>query len=655
MKKTLILLLLSFLVHGSFASAAEQKRKNAQFNLKNAEIGAVIETIAELTGRNFIVDPKVKGKVTIISGREMSVEDLYQVFLSVLQVHGYVAISDGTVTKIVPDAGAKYATNTLINDYSGEGKTTLLNDDYVTQVIEVDNISAAKLVPILRPMISPKGHLVSHAPTNTLIVSDHMVNIAHLLKIINRIDQESSSDLDIVTLEYAASSDLVRVLNQLRQKDKEKSASASSAVVIADERTNSILISGDKSERLQIKAIIAHLDTPMESSGDTEVVYLRYAKSKELAAILSGLGKDYIKEKKKQKGKAPSTSPIVNVHAYEAANALVINAPPELMKSMKAVLRQLDIRRAQVLVEVIIAEINSTNDKSIGSQLVLDGTPGNGPIGVVNFGSLMNYASLASGSGSNFLSGGETISKGLSLGIGTYDSGTVNFGLLLAALETDDDTNILSTPSIITMDNEEANIFVGEEIAVQKGETTNTTGTTNNYARKKVGIKLAVTPQINMDDTVTLSIKQSVDDLSGYDSNDQPKTSERDIDTTVQIDNGEIIVLGGLMKEFYNENENKIPLLGDLPIIGAAFRSRTAEVIKTNLMVFIRPMILRDSKSSLLLTHQKYDSFRDLQQMVGMNGKKLLSDEVLPVLPEFDEMITLPPAFLDTQQPTTKF
>ena len=292
MKKTLILLLLSFLVHGSFASAAEQKRKNAQFNLKNAEIGAVIETIAELTGRNFIVDPKVKGKVTIISGREMSVEDLYQVFLSVLQVHGYVAISDGTVTKIVPDAGAKYATNTLINDYSGEGKTTLLNDDYVTQVIEVDNISAAKLVPILRPMISPKGHLVSHAPTNTLIVSDHMVNIAHLLKIINRIDQESSSDLDIVTLEYAASSDLVRVLNQLRQKDKEKSASASSAVVIADERTNSILISGDKSERLQIKAIIAHLDTPMESSGDTEVVYLRDAKSQELAAILSGLGKD---------------------------------------------------------------------------------------------------------------------------------------------------------------------------------------------------------------------------------------------------------------------------------------------------------------------------------------------------------------------------
>ena len=652
-------LLFFAVLSGSFTVMAKEKQEqlNARLSLENADINAVISTVAELTGRNFIVDPKVRGKVTIISGREMSVNDLYEVFLSVLQVHGYVAIPDGNATKIVPDATAKYITNTFIDGNSSTNINRVLNDDFVSQVIDIYHISAAKLVPILRPLVSPKGHLVGHASTNTLVILDRKVNIDHLLKIIRRIDQESSSDLDIIMLEHASASDLVRVLNQLNQRTKGKEESNSSAVVIADERTNSILVSGDKSDRLQVKAVIAHLDTPMDNAGDTEVIYLKYAKSKELAAVLSGLGKDYLKGKKVQGGNNGAASTlIVNVHAYEDANALVINAPPELMKSMRMVIRQLDIRRAQVLVEAIIAEISMDKNNEYGIQWVGDGASnGNGPIGLVNFGALGSVASSLSGST-------PTLPSGAMMGIGAFGVGeSVKFAMLLSAMSGNSDNNILSTPSIITVDNEEAEIIVAENVPFITGkETSASSGTGNPFQtvqRKDVGLTLKVKPQINQDGTVTMDIKQEVSQVKDQNvgAAKDLSTTKRSIRTTVLVENGQVIVLGGLMDEQVDENESKVPLLGDLPLIGAAFKYRSGKLKKRNLMVFIKTSIVTDSTTAFKLTKQKYQMVRNKQIGYADRRMGIIESESSPLLPEFDQLLELPPAFSGNQPSTTRF
>jgi general secretion pathway protein D len=657
--RNIMYLLFFAVLSGSFTVMAKEKQEqlNARLSLENADINAVISTVAELTGRNFIVDPKVRGKVTIISGREMSVNDLYEVFLSVLQVHGYVAIPDGNATKIVPDATAKYITNTFIDGNSSTNINRVLNDDFVSQVIDIYHISAAKLVPILRPLVSPKGHLVGHASTNTLVILDRKVNIDHLLKIIRRIDQESSSDLDIIMLEHASASDLVRVLNQLNQRTKGKEESNSSAVVIADERTNSILVSGDKSDRLQVKAVIAHLDTPMDNAGDTEVIYLKYAKSKELAAVLSGLGKDYLKGKKVQGGNNGAASTlIVNVHAYEDANALVINAPPELMKSMRMVIRQLDIRRAQVLVEAIIAEISMDKNNEYGIQWVGDGASnGNGPIGLVNFGALGSVASSLSGST-------PTLPSGAMMGIGAFGVGeSVKFAMLLSAMSGNSDNNILSTPSIITVDNEEAEIIVAENVPFITGkETSASSGTGNPFQtvqRKDVGLTLKVKPQINQDGTVTMDIKQEVSQVKDQNvgAAKDLSTTKRSIRTTVLVENGQVIVLGGLMDEQVDENESKVPLLGDLPLIGAAFKYRSGKLKKRNLMVFIKTSIVTDSTTAFKLTKQKYQMVRNKQIGYADRRMGIIESESSPLLPEFDQLLELPPAFSGNQPSTTRF
>lgn len=624
-------------------------------NFKGADIRAVISSIADVTGKNFIVDPRVKGKVTLISNRAMGKGEVYKVFLSILEVHGYTAIPSGNAIKIVPDADAKHSAMPFVSPRNpGKG------DEAVTRVIEIEHVTAAQLVPILRPLVPPQGHLAAYPQSNVLIISDRAANIARLVKIIKRIDQPTSGEIEIVQLENAVASDLVRVLTSLQQQANKKNLKSSRPMLVADERTNSILIGGDRAARLQLRAIISHLDTPSEVVGDTHVIYLRYAKAKDLVPVLTGVGKS-----KKSKGKTATSRPAsgqqpFDIQADESTNALVITAAPSIFRSLKSVIAQLDVRRAQVMVEAIIAEVSSDRAAELGVQWLFDGSGGNNPVGAINFGGgSSSISGIAKGAATAAASGASgagaalsAIGSGVTIGLGQFSSGTFNFAGLIRALEGDGVTNVLSTPSLVTMDNEEAEIFVGQELSIPTGSFASA-GSANSsvnpfttFERKQVGIRLKVKPQINEGDAIRLDIEQNVDGIAGGSAGaGNIVTSERSIKTSVLVDDGKTLVLGGLIKDDLVETQQKVPLLGDIPFLGALFRYTTVQKVKTNLMVFLRPTILRTKNDSLNLTRSKYNFIRSKQLELGKDGVSLLSDESHPLLPEADELLELPAPF----------
>ncbi|HEC19629.1 MAG TPA: type II secretion system protein GspD [Gammaproteobacteria bacterium] len=634
-------------------------------NFKDADIRAVISSIAEVTGKNFIIDPRVKGKVTLISNRAMSKGEVYKVFLSILEVHGYSAIPSGKAIKIVPDADAKHSAMPFASPKRpGKG------DEAVTRVIEIQHVTAAQLVPILRPLVPPQGHLAAYPQSNVLIISDRAANIARLVKIIKRIDQPTSGEIEIVQLENAVAADLVRVLTSLRQQAGKQNPKASKPMLVADERTNSILIGGDRAERLQLRAIISHLDTPSEVVGDTHVIYLRYAKAKDMVPVLTGVG-----DTKKKKGKRGKMAPAVanqpfDIQADESTNALVITAAPTVFRSLKSVIAQLDVRRAQVMVEAIIAEVSSDRAAELGVQWLFDGSGGDNPVGAINFGSgSSSISGIAQGAARAATSGvggtGAAVSSigaGLTIGLGQFTSGTFNFAGLIRALEGDGVTNVLSTPNLVTMDNEDAEIFVGQELSIPTGSFTSTGSTTSSvnpfttFERKQVGIRLKVKPQINEGDAIRLDIEQTVDGIAGGSAGaGDIITSERSIKTAVLVDDGKTLVLGGLIKDDLVETEQRVPLLGDIPLLGALFRYTSVKKVKTNLMVFLRPTILRTGKDSLNLTRSKYNFIRSKQQELDKEGVSLLSNEAHPILPAPGESLELPKPFSsDNTKPNTK-
>ena len=646
----IVLIVASWLCLPTFLPGLQAAESNT-LNFKDADINAVISTVAQVTGKNFIVDPRVKGKVTLISNRPMGKGEIYEVFLSILDVHGYSAIPSGEAIKIVPDADAKHSAMPFATR-----RKPGVGDEAVTRVIEVEHVTAAQLVPILRPLVPPQGHLAAYPQSNVLIISDRSANIERLVKIIKRIDQPSSGEIEIVQLQNAVASDLVRVLTSLQQQATKQNPKASNPMLVADERTNSILIGGDRSERLQLRAIISHLDTPSEVVGDTHVVYLRYAKAKDLVPVLTGVTDT--KSKKGVKGKAAPAiqNQPFDIQADESTNALVITAAPAVFKSLKSVISQLDVRRAQVLVEAIIAEVSSDRAAELGVQWLFDGSGGNKPVGAINFGSgnssISGVAQGALQAGGGVGGALSAIGSGVTLGLGRFNSGTFNFAGLIRALEGDGSTNVLSTPNLVTMDNEEAEIFVGQELSIPTGSFTNTGSTTSSvnpfttFERKQVGIRLKVKPQINEGDAIRLDIEQKVDGISaGSAGAGDIITSERSIDTTVLVDDGKALVLGGLIKDDLVETTQKVPLLGDIPLLGALFRYKSVQKVKTNLMVFLRPTILRTQNDSLNLTRSKYDFIRGKQQLLNEAGVSLLSDESQPVLPPPNEFLQLPPPF----------
>ncbi len=584
-------------------------------NLNNADIRVLINTISEMTGKNFIVDPRVKGKVTVISSTPSNRDHIYEIFLSVLKVHGFAVVPSGDIYKIVPNTIAKQD-----NIRTVTRTQTHLTDEVVTRVVAVKHVMASQLVPILRPLMPQQAHLGVHADSNTLIISDSIANMERVISIIQRIDRLGSNEVEIIPLEHANAADLVQVLTALRNTTKKgMTPPGQQPILVADPRTNSILLGGSPDLRLELRALIAHLDTPIAIEGNTEVVYLRYAEAKDLVTVLQGIGTKQLEAEKEIKKGSQAKSQF-DIQADEAANALVITAPPLIMRSLKRVINQLDIRRAQVYIEAVIAELTDRNTRDLGVewQTSIPAT------GLYAFTDLTTDGDL---SGNTF-------------NLGFTRSGSLR--ALVQAYAGDTDTNILSTPSLLTLDNEKASIHVGQNVPFVTGQYTTSNGNTSSspfqtIERHDVGLKLTVTPQINEGDTIKLEIKQEVSDVTNNEDVDGLTTNKRTLETTILVDDKQTIVLGGLIKDNLSESVSKVPLLGDIPILGLLFRNTHTVTDKTNLMIFLRPEIVRDQRTSLQLTNSKYNYIRGLQQDIKKNQDewklRMIPDEKHPLLP----------------------
>lgn len=612
-------------------------------NLKDASIGTLIETMAEITGRNFVVDPRVKGKVTVISARPMDRDEIYKVFQSILAVHGFATVKTGEVVKIVPDVNAKQS-DVPLDTFEAPG----VGDELVTRVISVEHVSAAQLVPILRPLIPQQGHLAAYAGTNTLVISDRAANVDRIVRIVRRIDLATEDEVELIRLEQASAAEVVRVLSALQQEAAQRTPGVALIRLAADERTNSVLLSGPPAARMRMRGIIAHLDTPLVTGGNTHVIYLRYANAKDLISVLGGIGSSLETEQSRTRGRGAGSE--IEIQADEAANALVITAPPDVMKSLRSVIQQLDIRRAQVLVEGIIAEVSMEKAAELGVQFrVGAGVEGDaGGLAITNF----NKA----GTGLSQISTSENplgaVGDGLALG---YIDGTLSvlgneildIRALLKALRSDASTNVLSTPSLMTLDNEEAEIVVGQNVPFVTGSFTSTVDSATNpfqtIQRQDIGITLRVRPQINEGDAVKLDIQQEVSSLApSVEQSSDLITNKRSIKTTVMVDDGDIVVLGGLIDDSHNESVQKVPVLGDIPVLGALFRYKSTNKIKRNLMVFIRPQISRTSARSIALTTEKYNYIRARELVTRERGVSLMTKEESPLLPTLEEMLGKP-------------
>ncbi|MGQ0701210.1 MAG: type II secretion system secretin GspD [Panacagrimonas sp.] len=623
-------------------------RADVTLNLKDADISTLIQTVSEVTGKNFIVDPRVKGKVTVISSSPMGSAGLYETFLAVLQVQGFAAIPSGDTIKIVPETNARQDGGTSSSDGAG-----LPIDEVVTHVYVIENVSAAQLVPILRPLVPQWGHLAAYAPSNMLIISDRAANVQRLESLIRQIDQSGDRGIEIVKLKHAAASEIVRVLTSLSQGDKTQAQDPTqrAVAVIADERSNSVLIAGDRGERVKLLDIIAQLDVAVGEDGATQVVYLRYASAENLAPILEGYAQQVNQAQATPGGGAPAAAPVSpsggggntesRVLADKDTNALIITAPPKAMRQIRDVIAQLDIRRAQVLVEGIIAEVSASKSSSLG----VDWAVFNGEriaaasiLDPLTLGAIQGLSSLGSSSSgssnsnsNNDLAALGLLGNGINVAGGRVRDGGTSFALLLRAIKGDGDSNVLSTPTLVTMDNEEAEISVGQEVPFLTGSFSNTgggnsgsNGSVNPFQtieRKDVGLTLGITPQINEGNNIKLKLKLEVSSLvASAGAAVDLVTNKRTLTNTVSVEDGQVLVLGGLIDDNLNDQQSGVPFLSDIPLIGSLFKFRRVSKEKRNLMVFIKPAILRKQTEGDYYSRLKYDSLRSLQRATSAGG-----------------------------------
>ena len=609
-------------------------------NLKDAEIGAVIATVSEMTGRNFIVDPRVKGRVTVISSQPMDTEELYQVFLAILNVHGFAAVPGDNVTKIIPEVGAKQDAIPTVGPGGREG------EQIVTRVIAVNNIASAQLVPILRPLLPQSAHMAAYAPSNVLIVSASDANVQRIAELVASIDLTNELESELIPLRHASAAEIERILNALNQGVGEQGGTPGEQVrIVADNRTNSIILTGGKSSRQQLIRVIEQLDTPSQTTGNTRVIYLNYAKAAELAQVLTGIGQGITQAKDASKGSAAQS---LQIHADISTNALVISAPPDVLRDLEGVIRQLDVRRAQVMVRAVVAEVSTDMSSELGVQWAWDSNT-SGPVGFIDFNNTLgSIAAAAAG-----LAQPPTLS-GMTLAAAEFRDGNFRFGALLRALRGDASNNILATPTLVTMDNEEAEIVVGQNVPFVTGSyaTTGGAATPQNpfqtIQRQDVGLTLRIRPQINEGDAIRMEITQEVSSLSaGAAGASDLITNKRSVRTTVMVDDGKVLVLGGLIDEKQVHFSQRVPLLGDIPVLGHLFRSQTSKNVKQDLMIFLHPRILRDEISSSTLSAGKYNYIRARQLESATQTRGSLSVGRSPVLPEIDNFLDLPPPYAE--------
>jgi general secretion pathway protein D len=608
-------------------------------NYKDADIAQVIEAVSQVTGKSFIVDPRVRGTVTMLSTAPMSPDAFYQAFLSILQVYGWIAVPSGNVTKILPDVTARQMPSNDLPD-----RISSSSDEIVTQVMQVRNVSAGQLVPILRPMMPQAAHLAAYQSANMLIISDRAANVNRIMRIVQRIDRSGDGDIEVIRLEHASAVEVVRVIGSLSAAQGADAAGA--AKVVADERTNSVLVSGEQSQRLRFRTLVAHLDTPLEAGGDTQVRYLRYADAEKLAAKLKEQSGAVVAAAGGQTaaGQAAAVAGIdksVTIWAEPETNALVMTAPPKTMRSLMQVVDRLDVRRAQVIIEAMLVEVSNDASRDLGVNWVVDGSGDNFLVGLFN--QPIAGTSIADiARGINDPSSVTTAPGGLTIGGGRNESSGTNFAAILRALASNGDTNVVSMPSVITLDNEEAQIKVAQEVPFLTGQFTNTGGAGGavnpfqTIERKEVGNILKITPQITDENTILLKIEQEASGIAAAASQVSSTdlvTNKRTISTRVLVDDGGMIVLGGLIEDRLTESESRVPVLGKIPVIGALFRVRNTQKTKTNLMVFIRPRVLRTAEQAAIETNAKYNYLRDIQLERNDGKVRMIPGATQPTLP----------------------
>jgi general secretion pathway protein D len=550
------------------------------------------------------------------------------------------------------------------------------SDEIVTQVIAVRNVSAAQLVPILRPLIPQYGHLAAYPAANMLIISDRASNVNRMMRIVQRIDTTGDENIDVIQMQHASAAEVVRIVNSLNSGTAAEGGGMPTVKMVADERTNSVLVSGEASQRLRLKTLITHLDTPLEAGGDTQVRYLRYADAEKIAQKLSGQVQSIAAAAGAPAAGAAgapaaatsagmSADKSVMIWAEPQTNALVVTAPPKVMRSIMAIVDRLDIRRAQVLVEAILVEMALDKSMDLGVNWVVGDRDSEG-----NILPAAAFTQPINGTGIGEIIQGvlnpdsiQAVPNGLTMGLGKIVDSGVSWAALIRAIGGQGNTNIIATPSVVTLDNEEAEIKIAKEVPFVTGQyTTNSTGSggvNNQFSnpfqtiqREEVGNILKITPQINEGDSVMLKISQEASNIAASAeqiSSADLITNKRVITTNVMVEDGGIIVLGGLISDEVRESKSQVPFLGSIPIIGELFKTRSVDKVKTNLMIFIRPRVLRDGVDAAIETNAKYNYVRD--QQLGRNKGKvsLMPGEHQPTLPALEQLVA--PQYVNPTRP----
>nr|WP_218113541.1 MULTISPECIES: type II secretion system secretin GspD [Vibrio] len=640
--------------------------------------GTDIQEFINIVGRNLektiIVDPSVRGKIDVRSYDVLNEEQYYSFFLNVLEVYGYAVVEmDSGVLKIIKAKDSKTSAIPVVGD-----RDSINGDSVVTRVVTVRNVSVRELSPLLRQLNdnAGAGNVVHYDPANIILITGRAAVVNRLAEIIKRVDQAGDKEIEVVELKNASAAEMVRIVDALNKTTDAKNTPAFlQPKLVADERTNAILISGDPKVRSRLRKLIEQLDVEMATKGNNQVIYLKYAKAEDLVDVLKGVSDNLQSEKQSSTKGSSSQRNQVMISAHSDTNSLVITAQPDIMNALQDVIAQLDIRRAQVLIEALIVEMAEGDGINLGVQW-----------GNLDTGAVIQYGNTGASIGGvmvgleeakdtetttavydsdgNFQRNETTTEKGDYSTLASALSGVNGAAMsvvmgdwtaLISAVATDSNSNILSSPSITVMDNGEASFIVGEEVPVLTGSTA---GSSNDnpfqtVERKEVGIKLKVVPQINEGDSVQLNIEQEVSNVLGANGAVDVRFAKRQLNTSVIVQDGQMLVLGGLIDERALESESKVPFLGDIPVLGHLFKSTSTQVEKKNLMVFIKPTIIRDGMTADGITQRKYNFIRAEQLYKAEQGLKLLDDDNIPVLPKFGADMNHPAeiqAFIDQME-----
>jgi len=637
-------------------------------NFLNADIEGVVKVMTEITGKNFVVDPRVKGTITIVSAKPLQRALVYDIFLSALRLQGFAAIEDRGMVSILPEADAKLrAGPTIAPGEIARG----VGDRIETRIFTLKHESAAQLLPVLRPLIAPNNIITAYQNSNTLVITDYANNLQRIAKIIDSIDRPGGSDPVVIPLQHASAVDVAQTVNRLFSEIGQGQGAEPTQrfVVLADTRSNSLLVrSGDASRLSRLHKFVSILDSPTSASGNIHVVYLKNAEAVKLAetlrAIYSGEGTaptatppmtastlGATAPGSTQKPSGPTTfgngnqaaaSPSAPgiIQADSATNSIIITAPDAIYNNLRAALDKLDVRRAQVYVEALIVEVTANKAAEFGIQwqsLSGLGSSSTQGFGGTNFGSTgQNIIGIAQNPA--------TVGPGLNVGIVNGQvsipgvGAIVNLGVLARALETDANANILSTPTLLTLDNEEAKIIIGQNVPFITGQyavsgTATTPTPFQTVERKDVGLTLQIKPQISEGGTVRLQIYQEVSSIDDKANPAGVITNKRAVESTVLVDDGQIVVIGGLIQDTVTDGVQKVPVLGDIPLLGGLFRYKTRSRIKTNLMIFLKPTLVRNSEDSGTYTGERYDYIRGEQLRAKPRRDAVLPDVESPLLP----------------------